>query len=309
MPAIEIVGLRKTWPDGKSALRGIDLVVNEGDFFALLGANGAGKSTTIGILSCLVRKTDGKVAIFGHDLDRYPNHAKSLLGIVPQEVNFSQFEACMDVVVNQGGYYGVPRRTSSRQAEKYMRLLGLWEKRHVAAMHLSGGMKRRLMIARALVHEPRLLLLDEPTAGVDVELRRSTWRFLRQMNEQGITILLTTHYLEEAERLCRKIAIIDKGSIAVNTSMQALLGTLKREVLILELVQAVSNLPTLPDYPMRLLDNANLEVELDEKANLTELLAILHRHGICVRSVRNRSNRLEELFLSLTASRASESLP
>lgn len=303
MHAIEIAGLRKVWRNGLPALRGIDLSVTEGDFFALLGANGAGKSTTIGILSCLILKTGGKVRIFGHDLDVDKNRTKSMIGIVPQEVNFSQFETCLDIIVNQGGYYGVRRKLAVARAEKYMRLLGLWERRDAISMTLSGGMKRRLMIARALVHEPRLLLLDEPTTGVDVELRRSTWNFLTQLNQQGISILLTTHYLEEAERLCGKIAIIDAGEIIVSTTMKELLSTLNKEILLLEITSAVHSVPEISGYPLRQVDNAVLEVEISQKSKLNQLFSALSQHGIDVKSVRNKSNRLEELFLSLVIQR------
>ena len=254
--------LRKTYPNGFTALHGLDLDVAEGEFFALLGPNGAGKSTTIGILCSLVRKTSGTATVFGHDLDRELTAAKSCIGLVPQEFNFNQFEPVDEIVINQAGYYGIPRDIARTRAETYLRQLGLWEKRRQIARELSGGMKRRLMIARALVHEPRLLILDEPTAGVDIEIRRSMWDFLRAINARGVTILLTTHYLEEAENLCRHIAIIDQGQLIENTRMQTLLGRLHQETFVLNLAQPLAAVPELPGYPLRRIDECTLEVEV-----------------------------------------------
>ena len=261
-PALAIRNLSKTYANGLEALRGIDLEVEEGEFFALLGPNGAGKSTTIGIVCSLVRKTGGTVQVFGHDLDRELNAAKSCIGLVPQEFNFNQFEPVAEIVVNQAGYYGIPRALAWQRAETYLKQLGLWEKRRGMARQLSGGMKRRLMIARALVHQPKLLILDEPTAGVDIEIRRSMWDFLREINAQGTTIILTTHYLEEAETLCRHIAIIDRGAIIENTRMQTLLGRLDLETFVLNLRQPLAGLPEIPGYPLRRLDELTLEVDV-----------------------------------------------
>ena len=297
--ALTLRQLTKTYGNGFQALKGIDLDVAEGDFFALLGPNGAGKSTTIGILSTLVNKTSGTVTVFGHDLDREPLKVKRCLGVVPQEFNFNQFEKVFDIVVTQAGYYGIPAKIAKERAEKYLNQLGLWDKRNSASRELSGGMKRRLMIARALIHEPRLLILDEPTAGVDIELRRSMWNFLTELNQQGISIILTTHYLEEAEQLCRNIAIIDHGTIVENTSMRKLLTQLHVETFVLDLKGAVAQLPQLPGYPARLLDDHTLEVQVDKAAGINGLFAQLNGQGIEVLSLRNKSNRLEELFVSL----------
>jgi ABC-2 type transport system ATP-binding protein len=297
--ALSLRQLSKTYSNGFQALRGIDLDVAEGDFFALLGPNGAGKSTTIGILSTLVNKTSGTVQVFGNDLDRNPAALKRCLGVVPQEFNFSQFEKVFDIVVTQAGYYGIPRRLAGERAEQYLTQLGLWEKRNSASRELSGGMKRRLMIARALVHQPRLLILDEPTAGVDIELRRSMWSFLTGLNEQGITIILTTHYLEEAEQLCRNIAIIDHGRIVENTSMRALLAQLHVETFVLDLKEAQLIAPQLAGYPSRLLDAHTLEVQVEKEQGITGLFQQLAAQRIEVQSLRNKSNRLEELFVSL----------
>jgi ABC-2 type transport system ATP-binding protein len=297
--ALSIRQLTKTYGNGFQALSGIDLDVAEGDFFALLGPNGAGKSTTIGILSTLVNKTSGTVNIFGHDLDRQPAALKRSIGVVPQEFNFNQFEKCFDIVVTQAGYYGIPAKIAKERAERSLTQLGLWDKRDVPSRSLSGGMKRRLMIARALIHEPRLLILDEPTAGVDIELRRSMWSFLTELNEQGITIILTTHYLEEAEQLCRNIGIIDHGTIVENTSMRALLGSLHVETFLLDLTRDLTALPALPGYPSKLLDPRTLEVQVDQAVGITGLFSQLALHGIEVQSLRNKTNRLEELFVSL----------
>ncbi|MDT4793507.1 ABC transporter ATP-binding protein [Pseudomonas jinjuensis] len=297
--ALSIRQLTKTYGNGFQALRGIDLEVAEGDFFALLGPNGAGKSTTIGILSTLVNKTSGSVSVFGHDLDREPYALKRCLGVVPQEFNFNQFEKVFDIVVTQAGYYGIPSKVARERAEKYLTQLGLWDKRNSASRELSGGMKRRLMIARALVHEPRLLILDEPTAGVDIELRRSMWNFLTELNQQGITIILTTHYLEEAEQLCRNIAIIDHGTIVENTSMRKLLKKLHVETFLLDLKASVQQLPALDGYPARLVDDHTLEVQVDKQQGINGLFTQLGAQGIEVLSLRNKTNRLEELFVSL----------
>ena len=299
IPALALHQLRKTYANGFEALRGIDLEVTEGEFFALLGPNGAGKSTTIGIVCSLVRKTAGTVQIFGHDLDRALNTAKSCIGLVPQEFNFNQFEPVIEIVVNQAGYYGIPRPLAYERAETYLRQLSLWEKRRQMARELSGGMKRRLMIARALVHEPKLLILDEPTAGVDIEIRRSMWDFLREINAQGVTIILTTHYLEEAENLCRHIAIIDRGEIVENTRMQTLLGRLHLETFVLNLRQPLAGPPEIPGYPLRWMDEYTLEVDVAKERGLNALFPQLSARGIEVSSLRNKANRLEELFLRL----------
>ncbi|HOB62975.1 MAG TPA: ABC transporter ATP-binding protein [Candidatus Competibacteraceae bacterium] len=298
-PALAIRGLRKTYANGFEALRGIDLEVAEGEFFALLGPNGAGKSTTIGIICSLVYKTGGAVAVFGHDLDRELSAAKSCIGLVPQEFNFNQFEPTIEIVVNQAGYYGIPRDLAYQRAENYLRQLGLWEKRREMARELSGGMKRRLMIARALVHEPKLLILDEPTAGVDIEIRRSMWAFLRDINAQGITIILTTHYLEEAENLCRHIAIIDGGKIIENTRMQTLLGRLQTETFVLNLRRPLAQSPEISAYPIRRIDEYTLEVDVDREQGLNALFQQLSAQAIEIASLRNKANRLEELFLRL----------
>lgn len=297
--ALSIRQLTKTYGNGFQALKGIDLDVAEGDFFALLGPNGAGKSTTIGILSTLVNKTSGTVNVFGHDLDKDPYGLKRCLGVVPQEFNFNQFEKVFDIVVTQAGYYGIPARVAKERAEKYLTQLGLWDKRDSASRELSGGMKRRLMIARALVHEPRLLILDEPTAGVDIELRRSMWNFLTELNGEGISIILTTHYLEEAEQLCRNIAIIDHGTIVENTSMRKLLNKLHVETFYLDLQGTLAQAPVLDGYPVRLVDDHTLEVQVDKARGINGLFVQLNAQGLEVLSLRNKSNRLEELFVSL----------
>ncbi|WP_166426016.1 ABC transporter ATP-binding protein [Paraglaciecola sp. 20A4] len=301
MNALNIKGLTKVYKGGTRALNGINLQVKQGDFFALLGPNGAGKSTTIGIISSLVNKTDGSADIFEYSLDTQPVEAKSCIGLVPQEFNFNQFETLMQIVVNQAGYYGVPRNVAKERAEKYLKQLDLWEKRNQPARNLSGGMKRRLMIARALMHEPRMLILDEPTAGVDIEIRRSMWTFLKEINEQGITIILTTHYLEEAEMLCRNIAIIDKGIIVQNTSMKSLLATLNIETFILDLAGEHQNI-TLTGFEHRLLDIHTLEVDVAKEESLNNVFEQLSNQQIQVLSMRNKSNRLEELFVRLVES-------
>ncbi|MFZ2509194.1 MAG: ABC transporter ATP-binding protein [Steroidobacteraceae bacterium] len=303
MKALSIRGLTKTYRNGVQALRGIDLDVEEGDFFAMLGPNGAGKTTIIGIIMSLVTKSAGNVEVFGYDIDRALAHAKSCIGLVPQEINFNQFEKVFTIIVNQAGFYGIPRRLALERAERYLRQLQLWEKRDQIARSLSGGMKRRLMIARSLVHEPRLLILDEPTAGVDIEIRRSMWTFLRAINEQGTTIILTTHYLEEAESLCRNIAIIDGGRIIENDSMAAVIRKLNQETFVLNLRGAAPELPELPGYVSRMTDDHTLEVEVSRGQSLNDIFARLTQSGIVVVSMRNKVNRLEELFMRLVESR------
>ena len=298
MNALEISGLKKTYQGGVEALKGIDLAVKQGDFFALLGPNGAGKSTTIGVISSLVNKSAGKVKVFGYDIDSDLEQAKAQLGLVPQEFNFSQFEKVIQIVTHQAGFYGVPKAEAKIRAEKYLRQLDLWEKRDMAARTLSGGMKRRLMIARALMHEPKLLILDEPTAGVDIEIRRSMWTFLKELNEQGVTIILTTHYLEEAEMLCRNIGIIDKGRLIEHTSMKNLLGKLGRETFLLDLAPG-SAVPDVPEFNGRMPDERTLEVDLDKSQSLNSLFEQLSSQQVQVVSMRNKANRLEELFVSL----------
>jgi len=298
--AISIENLSKTYDNGHQALKGISLEVKPGDFFALLGPNGAGKSTTIGIIATLVRKTAGRVAVFGRDVDTHVFETKQDLGIVPQEINFSQFERVRDIVMTQAGYYGLPRKLAAQRTETYLRKLGLWDKRLARSRTLSGGMKRRLMIARALVHEPRLLILDEPTAGVDIELRRSMWEFLTEINQAGTTIILTTHYLEEAENLCRNIAIIDEGEIIENTSMKKLLAQLDSQVFILDLVDELFEVPENPPEGVVLhrIDTHCLEVSVSGTRDLGGVFSFLGDHGIQVCSMRNKTNRLEQLFLS-----------
>ena len=299
MKALEINRLEKTYKNGFQALKGIDLEVDEGDFFALLGPNGAGKSTTIGIISSLVTKTAGSVSVLGLDSDTQITEIKSRLGIVPQEINFSLFETCLNILLNQAGYYGIDRKSAYTNAEKYLRQLGLWERRNGISRNLSGGLKRRLLIARALVHEPELLLLDEPTAGVDVELRRSTWEFLREINRRGTTIVLTTHYLEEAESLCEKIAIIDKGSIIEFGHKKDLLAQMHSETFILDLASPLEKLPDIPYLDMRQIDQMTLEVVINREQNANAVFEILSEHRIIVSSMRNKVNRLEELFIRL----------
>ncbi|WP_027873820.1 ABC transporter ATP-binding protein [Spongiibacter marinus] len=299
--ALEIRGLRKVYDNGFEALKGIDLCVEEGDFFALLGPNGAGKSTTIGIICSLVKKTAGSVSVFGHSIDKELALAKKEIGIVPQEFNFSNFESVWDIVVNQAGYYGLTRELAEQRAETYLRQLDLWEKRNTASRMLSGGMKRRLMIARALVHEPRLLILDEPTAGVDIELRRSMWAFLKEINQRGTTIILTTHYLEEAESLCRNIAIIDSGEIAENTAMKTLLKQLHRETFVLDTKEALPDGIAIDGFETQKTDEQMLEVAVEKGSSLNAIFSALSEQGIEVTSMRNKANRLEELFVSLLA--------
>ncbi|OFC69948.1 ABC transporter ATP-binding protein [Alteromonas confluentis] len=301
MKALDINDLKKVYKGGVQALRGVNLEVDEGDFFALLGPNGAGKSTTIGIISSLVNASEGEVKVFGFDLNTQKEQAKSCIGLVPQEFNFNQFETVLQIVLNQAGYYGVPRGVAKERAEKYLKQLDLWGKRDMAARTLSGGMKRRLMIARALMHEPKLLILDEPTAGVDIEIRRSMWDFLKTINEQGITIILTTHYLEEAEMLCRNIAIIDKGTIVENTSMKALLSKLTLETFVLDLGEYTAK-PEVAGYQTRFIDDTTLEVDVEKSEGLNPVFSQLTEQGVPVLSMRNKSNRLEELFVTLVES-------
>ncbi|MEH6629022.1 MAG: ABC transporter ATP-binding protein [Motiliproteus sp.] len=297
--ALSIRGLSKTYGNGFTALKGIDLDVEQGDFFALLGPNGAGKSTTLGIVSSLVNKTAGEVKIFGHSISSDPVNAKKMLGVVPQEFNFNQFEKVQDIILTQGGYYGMPAAQARERCEHYLRALGLWDKRNDVSRMLSGGMKRRLMIARALIHEPRLLILDEPTAGVDIELRRSMWEFLTEINKQGTTIILTTHYLEEAESLCRNIAIIDRGEIRANTSKRALLAQLSSEILVLDVVSSLAEAPVIDGYTVALEGDHTLIVEVPKDKGLNSLFQQLDQQGVQVNSMRNKSSRLEELFVRL----------
>lgn len=299
MPALAVSKLTKTYRGGFQALKGVDLTVEEGDFFALLGPNGAGKSTLIGIVSSLVNKTAGRVEVFGHDLDRNPEAVKGCLGLVPQEFNFNLFLPVAEVVINQAGYYGVPRREARVRAERYLRQLDLWDRRDTEMRQLSGGLKRRLMIARALVHEPRLLILDEPTAGVDIEIRRSMWAFLKEINQAGTTIILTTHYLEEAESLCRKVAIIHQGQIVERADIGDLLRGLRTETFVLNLKGRVADLPELGGFVLQHIDDCTLEVEVSRDHTVNGLFEALSRNGIEVISLRNKQNRLERLFLDL----------
>ncbi len=298
MYALEIEQLRKTYSGGLEALKGISLNVTEGDFYALLGPNGAGKSTTIGVISSLVNKTSGKVRVFGYDIDQSLELAKQNLGLVPQEFNFNPYETVEQILLQQAGYYGVPRALAKQRAQKYLTQLELWDKRNERARYLSGGMKRRLMIARALVHEPKLLILDEPTAGVDIELRRSMWEFLKKINQQGITIILTTHYLEEAEMLCRNIGIINKGELIENTTMKDLLSKLDVETFILDLEEGTTE-PRLEGVVSHRLQNGSLEIEIEKTQGLNRIFSQLTDQGIKVLSMRNKANRLEELFVNI----------
>jgi len=305
--ALRITNLKKTYRNGHQALNGISLEVDKGDFFALLGPNGAGKSTTIGIITSLINKTDGKVSVFGLDVDAHSVEAKSLIGVAPQEINFSQFENPLEILLNQAGYYGINRKAAYERAEKYLHNMGLWEKRNNPSRTLSGGLKRRLMIARALIHEPKLLILDEPTAGVDVELRRSMWNFLIDINKQGTTIVLTTHYLEEAENLCKNIAIIDKGNIVEDTSIKSILSTLDIETFIFDLKQPQSTPPIINGYDCHMLDPSTLQIDISKQQGLNNLFKQLTEQGIEVLSMRNKCNRLEELFISLLEENKSDS--
>jgi ABC-2 type transport system ATP-binding protein len=298
--AIDIQGLEKSYENGFRALDGIDFQVKQGDFFALLGPNGAGKSTTIGILCSLVRKSAGSVKIMGVDIDSDFPKAKSFLGVVPQEFNFSVFEKVGDILVAQAGYYGIPKSEALERVEYYLKELGLWDKRNEVARNLSGGMKRRLMIARALIHNPKVLILDEPTAGVDIELRRSMWAFLEKVNAEGVTIILTTHYLEEAESLCKNIAIIDQGKIVENTTVKELLGRLQQETFVFDLAAPVDQRPSIEGYEVNWRDDSSFEVIVDKSQGLGGLFGEISKSGLSVSSMRNKANRLEELFVSLT---------
>lgn len=304
--ALTIRGLTKTYGSDIHALRGIDLTVDSGDFFALLGPNGAGKTTTIGVISSLVTKTAGDVSVYGHNIDTDLEAAKTCLGLVPQEFNFNMFEKVQNIVLNQAGYYGIPRARARERAEKYLRELKLWDKRNELSRNLSGGMKRRLMIARALVHEPRLLILDEPTAGVDIEIRRSMWSFLTKLNEQGTTIILTTHYLEEAESLCRNVAIIDGGLITENDRMSNVLQKLKVQTYVLTLATSPDAVPQIDGFDVRAGSEGAIEVDVLDDQSLNDMFAALSSAGLRVTSMRTKSNRLEELFLRLTDSGAKD---
>ncbi len=305
MNALTIRNLKKTYDNGNQALKGIDLNVEAGDFYALLGPNGAGKTTAIGIISSLVNKTSGDVEVFGHRIDTDFEAAKSCLGLVPQEINLNLWDSVGNIVRNQAGYYGIGGKVAQHRVEKYLRALRLWDRRNDIARSLSGGMKRRLMIARALVHEPRLLILDEPTAGVDIEIRRSMWAYLQKINEAGTTIILTTHYLEEAESLCRHIGIIDDGRIIEDAKMSDVLRKLQREVLVLSLLDEISEPPQLDGFKTRLRENNELEVEKGPEHDINDLFEQLTARGVRVVSMRNKANRLEELFMRLVKSKQS----
>ena len=303
MKALSIKNLKKTYANGNVALKGINFSVEEGDFYALLGPNGAGKTTAIGIVSSLVNKTSGEVEIFGHNIDNALEAAKTCIGLVPQEINMNLWDTVQNVVLNQAGYYGLGRKLARERTEKYLRELRLWDRRDAVARSLSGGMKRRLMIARALVHEPKLLILDEPTAGVDIEIRRAMWDFLRAINDAGTTIILTTHYLEEAESLCRHVAIIDEGDIIEDAKMTVVLRKLQREVFVLSLAEPISEAPTLEGFDTILRDDAELEVGKGPANTLNDLFRQLNAQEIEVLSLRNKANRLEELFIRLIESK------
>jgi ABC-2 type transport system ATP-binding protein len=299
MKALSVKGLTKVYANGAYALKGIDLEVAEGDFFALLGQNGAGKSTTIGIICSLINKTAGRVSVFGHDMDKALSKAKSLIGVVPQEMNFSLFEKISHILINQAGYYGIPAAIAEKRMEKYLRAMGLWEMHNQAAFRLSGGMKRRLMIARALMNEPKLLILDEPTAGVDIELRRTLWQFLVALNQQGTTIILTTHYLEEAEQLCRNVAIIDHGEIIEHANMKTLINRLNAQTIILDLDKPLTEAPLLDNYRCHLLDETSIEIEIQRGQSINHAFELLTQQNIQSTGMRNKTNRLEELFIRL----------
>jgi ABC-2 type transport system ATP-binding protein len=306
MHAIEISNLHKTYRNGLVALDGIDLQVKPGDFFALLGPNGAGKSTAIGIITSLINKTDGMVKVFGHDIDTDFAAAKSCIGVLPQEYNFNVWEPIEEILVNQAGYYGIERHEAFNRAKHWLKELGLWDKRREIARNLSGGMKRRMMIARALMHNPRLLILDEPTAGVDIENRRTMWNFLTRLNQQGTTIILTTHYLEEAENLCRNIAIIHHGKVIEHTSTRELINRLGNETFILDTRNSILEIPELDCHAVRIIDDHTLEVDIDKGMGVSNLFDELNRVGIDVLSMRNKTNRLEQLFMQLVDERASK---
>lgn len=299
MYALEVNNLKKTYPSGVQALKGISLNVNEGDFFAFLGPNGAGKSTLIGIISSLVNASSGEVKVFDASVQKDRSKAMSYIGLVPQELNFNQFEKPVEIIVNQAGYYGIESKVATARAEKYLKQLQLWDMRDKISRSFSGGMKRRLMIARAMVNEPRLLILDEPTAGVDIEIRRSMWEFIREINESGTTVILTTHYLEEAEELCRNIAIIDHGEIIQNTTMKSLLGTLEMETFVLDLSTPITELPVIDGIELKFRDEMTIEASIPKQKSLNNLFTALDSAGLQVLSMRNKSNRLEELFLNL----------
>lgn len=300
MKALVIKDLKKTYKNGLEAVKGIDLSVDKGDFFALLGPNGAGKTTIIGIITSLVNKTSGSVKVFEKDLDKQNNLVKEYIGLVPQEFNFNIFEKVIDIVVNQGGYYGLPRDLALKRAEYYLKELNLWEKKDEVSRNLSGGMKRKLMIVRALVHNPKLLILDEPTAGVDVETRRFMWKFLNRINKKGTTIILTTHYLEEAEQLCKNIAIIRKGKIIEDSSMKDLLKKVNKEIFVLDLSKPVNNLKGIENHNVKIINPTTLEVSISKGENINDMVKSLDKKGVIISSMRNKSNRLEELFISLT---------
>ncbi|MBA8882765.1 ABC transporter ATP-binding protein [Dokdonella fugitiva] len=306
IPALDVVELKKTYSNGVEALKGVSLCVQPGDFFALLGPNGAGKSTLIGILSSLVNPSGGDARIFGVSIREQRSAAMRLIGLVPQELNFNMFEKPFDICVNQAGFYGIPRAEAAGRAEKYLKQLQLWDKAFQPARTMSGGMKRRLMIARAMMSEPRLLILDEPTAGVDIEIRRSMWKFISAINAAGTTVILTTHYLEEAEQLCRNIAIIDKGRIIENTTMKALLSKLDVETFVLDLEQPATALPDVPGVAFTRIDEVTLEAEMSREHDLNSMFAALSERGIAVRSMRNKANRLEELFVRLVEGGAAD---
>ncbi len=299
MLALSVNQLKKTYSNGITALNGINLDVTDGDFFALLGQNGAGKSTTIGIICSLINKTSGNISVFGYDIDQEPAKAKSLIGVVPQEMNFSLFEKISSILINQAGYYGIPKHIAETRMEKYLTEMGIWHMHNQPVFRLSGGMKRRLMIARALMNEPKLLILDEPTAGVDVELRHTLWRFLAKLNEQGTTIILTTHYLEEAEHLCKHVAIIDHGEIIEHANMKTLINRLQAHTVMLDLESPLSMPPLLDGFRHRMLDDTTIEVVITRGQSINELFTLLTQQNIIISSMRNKTNRLEELFVNL----------
>ncbi len=299
MLALSVSDLKKVYPNGVVALKGINLEVRPGDFFALLGQNGAGKSTTIGILCSLINKSSGKVKVFGYDIDTDWECAKECIGIVPQEINFNPFEKIYDILINQAGYYGIPAKIAKKRADYYLKKLGLYEKREHSAMRLSGGMKRRLMIVRALMNEPQLLILDEPTAGVDVELRHSLWEFLAELNAKGTTIILTTHYLEEAERLCKNLAIIDHGEIIESSDMKSLINRLHIQTILLDLAAPLYHVPNLPGYTFKVFDETTIEIQIHKSQSLNELFELLSKEKLVIHGMRNKTNRLEELFVRI----------